>query len=166
MYIHLLGRLCGFVICNFGRDSQHNDEGNDPTGYIDRRVGLVHARVIGITGWDRRRGGCHHPDRSLIVLTCFLVESVFLIFAAEAQVARPAAVPMVCVVALEHFIVLAAHVVIAQANIVVAGGGGLRCLLRDDRRDYGGFEILSSALFGLFAAGSGTHDAQRVKVYQ
>lgn len=165
VYIHLLRRLCGFVICNFGWDSKHDDEGNDPTGYIDRCVRLVRARVIGITGWVSRGDGCHHPDRSLIVLTRFLVESVLLILAAEAQVARPAAVPMVRVVALEHFVILAAHVVVAQANIVAAGGGRLRCLVLVDRRDYGGFEILSPPLFGLLPAGSAANDAQRVQVY-
>lgn len=73
---------------------------------------------------------------------------------------------MVRIVTLEHFIVLAAHVVVAQTNVMVAGGGRQRCLVRDDRWDYGGFEILSPPLFGLFAADSGTLDAQNVQIDQ
>lgn len=50
VYVHLLRRLCGFVISNFCRHSHHYDEGYDSTGDIDRRVGLVHGRVVGFIG--------------------------------------------------------------------------------------------------------------------
>lgn len=166
VYIHLLRWLCGFVICNFCWHSQHYDEGYDPTGDIHRCVGLVHARVVRIASWDRRRGSRLHPSRRLVIFAGFLVQAILLVLAAEAQVARPATVPVVRIVALEHFVVLPAHIVVAQADFVVAGGRRLRGLRLDDRRDHGRFEVLSSPLFCFFAARSSTQHAQRVQVYK
>lgn len=164
VYVHFLRRLCGFVICNFGRHSHHDDEGYDPTGNIDRRVGLVHARIVGITGRDGGRRECLHPPRRTVILAHFLIQPVFLVLAAEAQVARPAAVPVLRVVALEHFVILPADVVVAQAGVVVAGGRRFGGLLRDDRGDSGGFGRLLDWLLGFFTTRCGTQDAQGVQV--
>lgn len=84
MYIHFLRRLYGFVIRNFGRHSQHYDEGYDPTGDVDSCVGLIHARIVRFAGRDRRRGSRLHPHWCLVILAGFLIQPVFLILAAEA----------------------------------------------------------------------------------
>lgn len=165
MYIHFLRRLCGFVICNFGRHSQHYDEGYDPTGDVDRRVGLIHGE-IGIIGRDGGRSGRLQPARRYVVRARSLIKSVFLILAAKAQEARPAAVPVICVVALERTVKLPAYIEVALAGLVFPDGRRFWSLLRDDRGDSGGFRSLPGRRLGFFTARCGAQDAQGVQVDQ
>lgn len=160
--VHLLGGLRGFVVRHFDGHSEYDDEGYDPAGDVDRGVCLIHARVVDL-GRDGRRGGRLHPGGFVVVVAGNLVQLVLLVLAAEAQVARPAAVPVVRVVALETLVVLAAHVVVPQAGVVVAGRRGL---LRGDGRHRGGFGSLSGGLFGFLAPRRGAQDAQRIQIYE
>lgn len=165
VYVHFLRWLCSFVISHFHRNPQDYDEGYDPAGDVDRCVRRIHDISI-LAGRDGRWGNRLHPRWLLVILAELLLQSVFLVLATEAQVASPAAVTVVRVVALEHLVILTTHVKVAKAGVVVSCGRWLWGLLRNDRGDHCGFGGLPRHLFGLFTSRGCTQDAEGVQIYK
>lgn len=172
MHIHLLRRSGGFIIRHFGRNPQYNDEGDDPAGDVYGGVGLVQRGVVRVPGGRRRGRLGFDPVGSVVVGTDSLIESLGFDRTAEAQETAPAAVPVVGVVAGELFVVLTAHVVVAEAGVVIPDDGRLdlsdpsRC----HRRSRGAVDLLhfrGSLWSGLAPLGRGrAQDAQRVQIDQ
>ena len=172
VYIHFLRRLGGFIIGNFSRNPNGDDERNDPAADVHRGVGLVQLRVVRVTCRRRWRGLGFDPVRCVVVGAALLLQPLPPVRAAEAQEAAAAAEAVVGVVAGELFVVLAAHVVVAQAGVVLHRG---RLDLRDPPRDDRGQRDRSGAavdllhlwgpprrVFALFIGGGGAQDIQRV----
>lgn len=167
--VHFLRWLGCFVICDFSGNPKDYNKRNDTAGDVDRGARLVHARIISVTCWNRRRGHSFHPVRLLVVLACSLVQPVAFKLATESQVTRAAAVAVVGVVALELLVELAAHVVVAQAGFVRERRTDLRYPLRRRRRRDGGavqfLRFLSpfGSRFGSFGSQCAKH-VERVQI--
>ena len=173
MHIHFLRRLGGFIIGNFCRNPNGNDERYDPAGDVHRGVGLVQLRVVRVTCGRRRRGLGFDPVRGVVVGAGPLLQPLPPVRAAEAQEAAATAEAVVGVVAGELFVELPAHVVVAQAGVVLDDRGRLelRDLPRDarGRRDRCGAAVDLLHLWGpprrgsgLLVGGGGAQDIQWV----
>lgn len=172
MNIHLLRRSGGFIISHFCRNPQHNDEGDDPAGDVNGGVGLVKRGVVSVPGGCRRGRLGFDPVGRVVVGTNSLIQSLGFNGTAEAQETAPAAEPVVGVVAGELFVVLTAHVVVAEAGVVISDDGRLD--LRDasnyHRRSRRAVDLLHfwrSLWSGFAPLGRGrAQDAQRVQIDQ
>jgi len=164
--VHFLRRLGCFVISDFSGNPEDYNKSDDPTGDVDRGVGLVHAGVVRITCWGWWRGHSFHPVRLVVVLACSLVQPVAFELAAEAQVTGPATVAVIGVIALELLVELAAHVVVPEAGLVRAR---LDDALRGrGRRDGGSVQFLRflrsfGCGFGSFGS-QGAEHVERVQI--
>lgn len=119
VYVHFL-RLSCLVVGNLGANSEGNNERHDPTRDIYRGVGLIQFWVIRVPRGRRgRRLLRFDPVRRIIIGATALLKPFGAVGAAEAQKAAAATEPMVGVVAGELFVVLAAYVVVAQADVVL-----------------------------------------------
>ncbi len=83
MNVHFLRWLGCFVICDFSGNPKDYNKRNDTAGDVDRGARLVHARIISVTCWNRRRGHSFHPVRLLVVFACSLVQPVAFKLATE-----------------------------------------------------------------------------------
>lgn len=125
MDIHFLRGLGCFVVGNFCRNSDEYDKSYDTTGDVYRCVSLIQVRVVSVTCWCRGGRLRFDPIWGVIICASVLFYAFPFFCTAIAQETTSTTVAVLSVVALEHFIVRSAHVIIAQTRVM---GSDRRCL--------------------------------------
>lgn len=175
VHVHFLRGLRGFIVGNFCRNPNGNDERNDPAGDVHCGVGLVQRGVVRVTCWRRWRGLGFDPVRGDVVVAAVLLQPLTPVRAAEAQKAAAAAEAVIGIVAGERVVELTAHVVVALTGVVLERDERRSLDLGDLPRDGGGSRDRGGAAvdllhlwdppqrgFVLFVGGGGAQDIQRV----